>query len=437
MAKPAIKVEGLWKQYVIGAQQKAHGTFYDMLSSSLAAPFRALRKRTVEEQECESFWALRDVNFEVQPGEVVGIIGRNGAGKSTLLKILSRITAPTRGHVEVRGRLASLLEVGTGFHPELSGRENIYLNGSILGMSRRDISRRFDEIVAFAEVDKFIDTPVKRYSSGMYVRLAFAVAAHLEPDVLIVDEVLAVGDAEFQRKCLGKMGDVARAGRAVVLVSHNLGAVRDLCSVVAVLDKGELQFSGPAVQGIDFYHQVDRKQVCGAIALTGFAGPLSHDLEFREFRCMQNGVSLAVLDPACEVEIELVGAARRNMVRVDIDFKLYRDGVHVASCYDASPAQPLREGTFISRFRIPGMNLRPGRYAVGVGAIAAIGEWTWAADVGFLDFAENWNGQPPERCRGVVALPYSAERIQNGEVADHYLSSTEMGSNFRPREVAQ
>ena len=436
MAKPAIKVEGLWKEYVIGAQQKAHSTFYDMLSSSLSAPFRALRKRTAEEQEAESFWALRDVNFEVQPGEVVGIIGRNGAGKSTLLKILSRITAPTRGHVEVRGRLASLLEVGTGFHPELSGRENIYMNGSILGMSRREIDRRFDEIVAFAEVEKFIDTPVKRYSSGMYVRLAFAVAAHLEPDVLIVDEVLAVGDAEFQRKCLGKLGDVARAGRAVVLVSHNLGAVRDLCSAVAVFDKGALQFCGPAVQGIDFYHHVGRRQNNGVTVLTGFAGPLSADLELREFRCMQNGVSLAVLDPTREVEVEIEGVAHRSMERVDIDFKLYRDGAHVASCYDALPGQPMRQGPFISRFRIPGTVLRPGRYTVGVGAVAAVGEWTWAADVADLDYSENWNGQPPERCRGVVALPYTAERIQHLRAGQQQRPSTTVEQR-QLKEIAQ
>ena len=253
MAKPAIKVEGLWKEYVIGAQQKAHSTFYDMLSSSLSAPFRALSKRTTEEQQAESFWALRDVNFEVQPGEVVGIIGRNGAGKSTLLKILSRITAPTRGHVEVRGRLASLLEVGTGFHPELSGRENIFLNGAILGMSRAEVARKFHEIVAFAEIEKFVDTPVKRYSSGMYVRLAFAVAAHLEPDVLVVDEVLAVGDADFQKRCLGKMRDVASRGRTVLFVSHNLSAVQMLCPVCLLMAEGRLISSGPTAKVIPVF----------------------------------------------------------------------------------------------------------------------------------------------------------------------------------------
>lgn len=254
MAKPAIKVVGLWKEYVIGTQQKVRSSFYDLLSSSLTAPFRARRKGTVEEQVAESFWALRDVNFELQPGEVVGIIGRNGAGKSTLLKLLSRITAPTRGHVECRGRLASLLEVGTGFHPELSGRENIFLNGAILGMTRAEVARKFDEIVAFAEVDKFVDTPVKRYSSGMYVRLAFAVAAHLEPDILIIDEVLAVGDAAFQKKCLGKMEDVSkRQGRTVVFVSHNMAMISSLCQHGLLLDQGQLVAQGSASEVVLAY----------------------------------------------------------------------------------------------------------------------------------------------------------------------------------------
>ena len=253
MAKPAIRVEGLWKEYVIGAQQKAHGTFYDMLSTSLAAPFRALRGRTAEEQAAESFWALRDVNFEVQPGEVIGIIGRNGAGKSTLLKVLSRITAPTRGRVEVHGRIASLLEVGTGFHPELSGRENIHLNGAILGMNRLEIARKFDEIVSFAEVERFVDTPVKRYSSGMYTRLAFSVAAHLEPDILVVDEVLAVGDADFQRKCLGKMQQSSEDGRTVVFVSHNMPAVQALCGRALLLERGTERAVGPTKQVLAQY----------------------------------------------------------------------------------------------------------------------------------------------------------------------------------------
>jgi len=238
MTQPAIKVEGLYKEYVVGHANQRHDTFYELLTSTLKAPLKRLRSLGGEAEEKERFWALQDVNFEVQPGEVVGIIGRNGAGKSTLLKILSRITAPTKGRVEVRGRLASLLEVGTGFHPELSGRENIYLNATILGMGQKEINRKFDEIVEFSGVEKFLDTPVKRYSSGMYVRLAFSVAAHVEADILLVDEVLAVGDADFQKRCLGMMGDVARGGRTVLFVSHNLTALRNLCTSGLLLESG-------------------------------------------------------------------------------------------------------------------------------------------------------------------------------------------------------
>lgn len=203
--------------------------------------------------EGNTIWALKDVSFEVNEGEVIGIIGRNGAGKSTLLKVLSRITEPTEGEIKLRGRVASLLEVGTGFHPELTGRENIYLNGAVLGMTRVEINRKFDEIVAFAEIDKFLDTPVKRYSSGMYVRLAFAVAAHLEPEILVVDEVLAVGDAQFQKKCLGKMGEVAKGGRTVLFVSHNMAAIRDLCQRALLIKDGQISFNGEVQAAIDKY----------------------------------------------------------------------------------------------------------------------------------------------------------------------------------------
>lgn len=239
-SRPVIRVSGLSKEYVIGRRERGRETFREMVTSSLAAPFRRLRRLGSEAAPEERFWALRDVSFEVQRGEVVGIIGRNGAGKSTLLKILSRITDPTEGEVEIRGRVASLLEVGTGFHAELTGRENIYLNGAILGMSRREIDRKFDEIVDFSGVEKFIDTPVKRYSSGMAVRLAFAVAAHLEPEILVIDEVLAVGDIEFQKKCLGKMDDVARSGRTILFVSHNMAAIDGLCSQAIFLESGKV-----------------------------------------------------------------------------------------------------------------------------------------------------------------------------------------------------
>lgn len=240
MSPPAIRVENLGKRYRIGLRERQADTFVEALANFAAAPFRRLRKLREQTEGEDIFWALRDVSFNVQPGEVVGVIGRNGAGKSTLLKILSRITEPTAGRAELRGVVGSLLEVGTGFHPELTGRENIFLNGAILGMKHAEIRRVFDEIVAFSEIERFLDTPVKRYSSGMYVRLAFAVAAHLRPEILIVDEVLAVGDAQFQRKCLGKMGDVARGGRTVLFVSHNMRAVSSLCSRAILLEGGRL-----------------------------------------------------------------------------------------------------------------------------------------------------------------------------------------------------
>lgn len=240
--QPAIRIENLGKCYRVAKNRdrSPYRTFRETLTDAAMAPIRRAINRGME-GHLEEFWALKDVSFEVQPGEVVGIIGRNGAGKSTLLKILSRITKPTKGRIEINGRVGSLLEVGTGFHPELTGRENIYLNGSILGMTRPEIRRKFDEIVEFSGVEQFLDTPVKRYSSGMYVRLAFAVAAHLEPEILIVDEVLAVGDAEFQKKCLGKMGEVAKSGRTVLFVSHNMNAVSALCSSGVLLEKGQLR----------------------------------------------------------------------------------------------------------------------------------------------------------------------------------------------------
>jgi lipopolysaccharide transport system ATP-binding protein len=249
--KPIIKVEGLGKRYRIGAQQSPYGSLRETLAGAVRAPLRLWQRN--RRAATPTFWAVKDVSFEVQPGEVVGIIGRNGAGKSTLLKLLSRITEPTTGRIELYGRVGSLLEVGTGFHPELSGRENIYLNGAILGMARTEIARKFDEIVAFAEMAKFIDTPVKHYSSGMYLRLAFAVAAHLEPEILIVDEVLAVGDVRFQRKCLDKMQDVSQQGRTVLFVSHNMPAVSRLCQRAILLNEGEVMQDGPAPRVVSTY----------------------------------------------------------------------------------------------------------------------------------------------------------------------------------------
>jgi len=249
MSDLAIRAENIGKRYLLGQNAGAYQTFRDTFQNWLRDPL----KKTAEVGEGEAVWALKDVSFEVRQGEVLGIIGRNGAGKSTLLKVLSRVTEPTEGYAEIHGRVGSLLEVGTGFHPELTGRENIYLNGAILGMKRSEIDAKFDEIVDFSEVERFIDTPVKRYSSGMYLRLAFAVAAHLEPEILVVDEVLAVGDAEFQRKCLGKMNDVAQEGRTVLFVSHNMSAIQRLTEETLVIDKGRLLMRAPTAQAVDHY----------------------------------------------------------------------------------------------------------------------------------------------------------------------------------------
>jgi lipopolysaccharide transport system ATP-binding protein len=249
MSEPIIHARGLGKRYVLG-KTSDRTTLREAIVSGFKAPLRFLSGRM---PPAEEFWALKDVDFDITPGEAVGIIGRNGAGKSTLLKILSRITAPTTGEVHLRGKVASLLEVGTGFHSELSGRENIFLNGAIMGMTRAEVRARFDEIVAFAEVDKFLDTPVKRYSSGMYIRLAFAVAAHLQPEILVVDEVLAVGDASFQRKCLGKMQTVASGGRTVLFVSHNMAAITRLCSRAILLSHGKVVADGPVAKVAGIY----------------------------------------------------------------------------------------------------------------------------------------------------------------------------------------
>jgi lipopolysaccharide transport system ATP-binding protein len=255
--KPIIKVNSLSKQYHIGTHRATRGAVHylnlrEALVKAIRAPFDKLLSK--QNQADDLIWALKDVSFEVMPGEIMGIIGSNGSGKSTLLKILSRITKPTTGRVELYGNVASLLEVGTGFHPDLTGRENVYLNGAILGMRRREIDNKFDEIVAFAEVEKFLDTPVKHYSSGMYLRLAFAVAAHLDPDILIVDEVLAVGDAAFQKKCLGKMDDVTRRGRTVLFVSHAMHMVGQLCATTMLLRQGTVEKMGPTSEVIEAYN---------------------------------------------------------------------------------------------------------------------------------------------------------------------------------------
>ena len=308
MSDIVVRVENLSKQYRIGAKQEGYRTLRDTLTGAFVSPFRRARRLLGGQaygaaELDETIWAIKDVSLEIKRGEVVGIIGRNGAGKTTLLKILSRITEPTEGYAEIHGRVGSLLEVGTGFHPELTGRENIYLNGAILGMKKAEIERKFDEMVDFAEIEKFIDTPVKHYSSGMYVRLAFAVAAHLEPEILLVDEVLAVGDMAFQKKCLGKMGDVVQEGRTVLFVSHNMAAIESLCGHVILLREGTVETIGRTRVVIDRYlesiaascqslflgDRTDRRG-SGVIRLTDF---FMEDQHGNRVKVVQSGQQLA------------------------------------------------------------------------------------------------------------------------------------------------
>jgi len=371
----AIRVENLGKQYKIGAQIDRYRTLRDTLVEAVQRPVRMLRGGN-DGASNNILWALKDVSFEVKKGEVLGVIGRNGAGKSTLLKILSRVTEPSEGFAEIHGRVGSLLEVGTGFHPELTGRENIALNGAILGMKRVEIERKFDEIVAFSGIEKFIDTPVKRYSSGMYLRLAFAVAAHMEPEILVVDEVLAVGDAEFQRKCLGKMSDVASQGRTVLFVSHNMSAILRLTQETILLEKGKMVLRAPSPQAVDYY------------LTSGFAHTGEHSWQPDEvpadaapfcplalrLRNPQGKVvdTVRSTEPAT-LEIEYVLQEPIPALRVGI-YLLTPQGEHIFTAFDTDDAGqyvrfPERQaGHYLSRCVIPADILNEGRYVVGVNA---------------------------------------------------------------------
>jgi lipopolysaccharide transport system ATP-binding protein len=327
MPQPIIQVEQLSKQYRLG--EVGTGTLSHDLKRwwhkvrGKEDPFARIGEVNDRSTRGESdyVWALKDINFSVQPGEVVGIIGRNGAGKSTLLKILSKTTAPTTGRIKVRGRIASLLEVGTGFHPELTGRENIYLNGAILGMTRREINRQFDAIVDFAGVERYVDTPVKRYSSGMYVRLAFAVAAHLEPEILIVDEVLAVGDAEFQKKCLGKMKDVSvNDGRTVLFVSHNMAAVKQLCTQGIVLVNGKIVFAGKSLNAVQFYQGTGATESFFEYHGTAETAPGNNDIRILKFEV--NPLNGELLTLSSGVEFSLTFVSYKKNINLDVTFEL-------------------------------------------------------------------------------------------------------------------
>ena len=374
MTDAIIQVEGLGKRYVLGPQSGGtrYRTLREGLTDAVRAPFRRWRQPKESPDKAEDFWALRDVNFEVRRGEVVGIIGRNGAGKSTLLKVLSRITEPTTGRISLRGRVASLLEVGTGFHPELTGRENIFLNGAILGMHRREIKAKFDEIVAFAEVERFLDTPVKRYSSGMYVRLAFAVAAHLEPEILIVDEVLAVGDVEFQKKCLGKMQEVATGqGRTVLFVSHNMGAVRTLCSTGILMKHGRMVLQATTGKTVDEYLASSENQ--GAcIIWERERAPAADYIRFSKAYVLNTkgnqSLHIDCTEPfTLAVEYEVLRETPNLLIGF---FMQTADGTTMCGSNneDVSHGQTVLPGTYVTQCKFPGDVLNAGTFFVGFGS---------------------------------------------------------------------
>jgi lipopolysaccharide transport system ATP-binding protein len=362
---------------------------------------KALAGRSDRRSNKNFVWALKDVTFDVEDGQVLGIVGRNGAGKSTLLKVLSRVTEPTRGTVTVRGRVGSLLEVGTGFHPELTGRENIYMNGAILGMKRAEIEGKFDEIVAFSEVEQFIDTPVKRYSSGMYLRLAFAVAAHLEPEILVVDEVLAVGDAEFQKKCLGKMGDVAQQGRTVLFVSHNMSAILRLTEEAIVLDKGQLIMRAPTQQAVDFYLSSGQAQA-GERIWNGDEVP-PNAAPFRPIAMRLKDLKGKVIDTVrstepVTVEMEYCLDAPLTGLRVGFYLSTMR-GEYIITTFDTDDAQHYEKfsargsGHYVSRCTFPADLFNEGRYSLGVNA-SSLGVRRYFQDEQALAFSVDISGAP-------------------------------------------
>ncbi len=359
MTTSAITASHLGKRYALGESGSLLGRF---------GLWRRVRGQPAP-QAPSSFWALDDVNFEIGHGEAVGIIGHNGAGKSTLLKVLSRITEPTRGRAVIEGRVASLLEVGTGFHPELTGRENIFMNGSILGMRRSEIERSFDEIVAFADVEKFLDTPVKRYSSGMYVRLAFSVAAHLEPEILIVDEVLAVGDIQFQKKCLGKMGDVSRSGRTVLFVSHNMTAVRQLTTRCILMKKGNVYFDGAPDKAIDLYSDATGAGFEQGADLSMWPRPskdLDRTVEFKSLSFER----MPVFEPDEDIVLDVVAKARTSVPEIRVSGTIFHaEGSAVGSFFSATTVAMQAGEEKLIRVPLKSLRLAPGGYSFGLALV--------------------------------------------------------------------
>ena len=428
----AISVKDLSKRYRIGAAQTKfrYGMLRDVFVDSLTAPIRLVKslaggsRNGAGPQNNNFIWALKGVSFDLEEGKVLGIVGRNGAGKSTLLKILSRVTEPTKGTVSVRGRVGSLLEVGTGFHPELTGRENIYMNGAILGMKRAEIDSKFDEIVDFSEVSQFIDTPVKRYSSGMYLRLAFAVAAHLEPEILVVDEVLAVGDAEFQRKCLGKMSDVAQQGRTVLFVSHNMSAILRLTQEAIVLKKGQLIKRAPTPEAVDFYLSSGQAETGERLwmadevpANSAPFKPVALRLKDKTGKVVDTVRSTEPVTVEWEYQLE----APITGLRVGMYLSTMR-GEYVFTAFDTDDAQQYEQfgarqsGRYISRCSIPADFFNEGRYSLGVNA-SSFGVRRYFMDENALSFNVDISGAPgtqwPELRQGPIRprLDWKIEKV--------------------------
>jgi lipopolysaccharide transport system ATP-binding protein len=417
MGDVAIRVESISKAYRIAAARYRHDTLRDQLMDGVRSLFRG---RSRGGPARETFWALRDVSFEVKRGECVGIVGRNGAGKSTLLKVLSRITEPTAGRAEIYGRVGSLLEVGTGFDQELTGLENIYLSGAILGMRKAEIDRKLDEIIAFSEVERFIDTPVKRYSSGMYVRLAFAVAAHLEPEILIVDEVLAVGDAAFQRKCLGKMGDVADQGRTVLFVSHNMAAITRLCRWGIWLDRGHLRDLGSADEVVAKYFAAG-VQALGELAYDNrpAEAPGSEYIRLRALRVRSDrGEVTASIDARYPFRIEVEYDVLRTATSLRVGFRITsHDGIVLFSSTDADEKEiDKAPGRYVSTCTVPGPFLNTGQYFLSVGSDTPMVQSHFLVERALVFNVEQTGGigaHIADGRQGILrpALPWTVERV--------------------------
>ncbi len=397
MSNLAVRVDDIGKQYNIFRESSRYTTLREKIVETIKSPMKTLLNPTGSEK----FWALRHVDFSLEHGQVLGVIGKNGAGKSTLLKILSRVVEPTEGSAEIHGRVGSLLEVGTGFHPELTGRENIFLNGAILGMKKTEIENKFDEIVAFSEIEKFIDTPVKRYSSGMYMRLAFAVSAHLEPEILVVDEVLAVGDAEFQRKCLGKMSDVASEGRTVIFVSHNMSAIQRLTQECIILDKGIMVLRARTPEAVDYYLTNDfsasGERRYTTEELTSAAHPFKP-------------VAVRVKNPAGVVTDNLLSV---EPVTIEVEYQLEADitglrigiylmtsrGEYIFTSFDTDEPEKFQSisarkaGRYISRCVIPADTFNEGRFVIGINASSYMVK-RYFSDERAMNFSINTTGAP-------------------------------------------